>query len=125
MHRVDPVDTLYHRPRLFWRHQAHPDVDPADDQHTFLSLNLTSNLPSQPPVAGIDLARFQRTSKGPEHSTRSGGDDIIDRRSVGLGQRRRVYFVVLSDGTVHAENHRLRLARNLGDTKWPVLAFNP
>jgi hypothetical protein len=35
-----------------------------DDQHAVLSLNLTGNLSRQAPVAGIDLARFQRTSKG-------------------------------------------------------------
>jgi len=125
MHRVDLVDALYDGPRFFRRDQAHLDMDAPDDQHTVLSLNLTSNLSCQTPVAGIDVARFQRTSKGPKHSTRSGRDDIIERRRVRFGQRRRIHFVVLRDGTVHTENHRLRFARNIGDTKWSLLAFNP
>ena len=40
MHRVDLVDTLHNRPRLFWRDQAHLDMDTPDDQHAVLSLNL-------------------------------------------------------------------------------------
>ena len=64
MHRVDLVDTLYNRPRFFRGDQAHLDMDAPDDQHSVLSFNLTGNLSRQPPVAGIDLARFQRTSKG-------------------------------------------------------------
>ena len=125
MHRVDLVDALYDRPGFFWRDQAHLDMDAPDYQNTVLSLNLTSNLSCQSPVAGIDVARFQRTSKGPKHSTRSGRDDIIERRSVRFGQCCRIHFVVLRDGTVHTENYGLGLARNIGDTKGSLLAFNP
>jgi len=64
MHRVELVDPFYNKLRFFWRDQAHLDVDPPDDQHAVLSLNLTGNLSRQAPVAGINLARFQRTSKG-------------------------------------------------------------
>ena len=39
-------------------------MDPPYDQHAVLGLNLTGNLSRQPAVAGVDLARFQRTSKG-------------------------------------------------------------
>ena len=63
MHRVDFVDTLQDRPRCFRRDQEHLDMDP-NDQHALLSLHFTGNLSRQPPVAGIDVARFQRTSKG-------------------------------------------------------------
>jgi hypothetical protein len=125
MHRVDLVDALYDGPRFFWRDQAHLNMDAPDYQHTVLSLNLASNLSCQTPVAGIDVARFQRASEGTEHSTRSGRDDIIDRRSVRFSQRRRIHFVVLRDSTVHAENHRLRFARNIGYTQGALLAFNP
>jgi hypothetical protein len=125
MHRVDLVDALDDGPRFFGRDQAHLHMDAPDYQHTVLSLNLTSNLSCQKPVAGIDVARFQRTSEGTKHSTRSRRDDIIDRRSVRFSQRRRIHFVVLRDGTVHAENHRLQFARNMGYTQGALLAFNP
>jgi hypothetical protein len=125
MHRVDLVDALDDGPRFFRRDQTHLDMDSPDDQHTVLSLNLTSDLSCQSPVTGIDVARFQRTSKGTKHSTRSGRDDIIDRRSVRFRQRRRIHFVVLCDSTVHTENYGLRFARNKGYTKGALLAFNP
>lgn len=64
MHRVDFVDTLHDVPRCFRRDQAHLDMDLPNDQHAVLSLHLTGNLSRQPPVTGIDVARFQRTSKG-------------------------------------------------------------
>jgi len=64
MHRVDLVDTLYNGPHFFGRDQTHPDVDPPYDQHAVLSFIVTGNLSRQPAVAGVDLARFQRTSKG-------------------------------------------------------------
>ena len=64
MHRVNLMGTLYNGPRFFSRDQAHLDMDLSDNQHAILSFNFTGNLSRQPPVAGIDLARFQRTSKG-------------------------------------------------------------
>ena len=57
------MDALYDGPRFFRpgasRHGR------AHDQQTVVSLKLTSNLSCQTPVAGIDVARFQRTSKRP------------------------------------------------------------
>jgi len=64
MHRVNLVGTLYNGPHFFRRDQAHLDMDPSDNQHAILSFNLTGNLSRQAPVASINLARFQRTSKG-------------------------------------------------------------
>jgi len=125
MHRVDLMDALYNGPGFFRRDEAHLDMDPPDDQHSVLSLNLTGNLSRQPPVAGIDLARFQRTSKSAQHSTRGGGDNIIKRRCVGLGQSCRIHFIVPGDGTVHTENHRLRLAGNIGNAKRTFPTFDP
>src|ERR1700747_1612549 len=121
MHRVDLMDPLHDGPRFLWRDQAHLHMDAPDYQHTVLSLNLTANLSCQTPVAGIYVARFQRTSKGTKHSTRSGRDDIIDRRSVRFSQRRWIHLVVLRDSTMHAENHRLRFARNMGYTHGALL----
>jgi len=46
-------------------HQAHGYVNAADDQHTSSVLQPLRLLRRQFSVAGIDLARFQRTSKVP------------------------------------------------------------
>ena len=64
MHRVDFVGTLYNGPHFVSRGQAHLDMDPSDNQHAIFSFNLPGNLSRQPAVAGIDLARLQRTSTG-------------------------------------------------------------
>jgi len=64
MHGIGLVDAIYNGPCFFRRNQAHLDVNPPDDQHAVFGLNLTGNLSRQSPVARIDLARFQRTSKG-------------------------------------------------------------
>ena len=107
MHRVDLVDALYNRPRFFRRDQAHLDMDPPDDQHPVLSLNLTGNLSRQPPVAGIDLARFQRTSKSSHHSTGGCRNDVINRRSVRLFQFLRINFVMFGNCPMDAVYDRL------------------
>jgi hypothetical protein len=47
----------------------HGHMDAANDKHTFLCFHLSGYIRGQLSVAGIDLARFQRTSKGAQHST--------------------------------------------------------
>jgi len=68
MHGVNPVGALHRRASLFWRHQAHGHVDAANDQNAFLRFHFSGYICRQLSVAGIDLARFQRTSKCPQHS---------------------------------------------------------
>jgi hypothetical protein len=53
-------------------------VNAADDKYTFLRLNLSGYLGGQFPVVGIDLARFQRTSKGAHHSTSGRRNDVVN-----------------------------------------------
>jgi hypothetical protein len=43
--------------------QAHGHMDPADDQDVVFGLDFAGYLRSELAVAGIDLARIQRTSK--------------------------------------------------------------
>ena len=78
----------------------HGQVDAPDDQHAILALHLTGDLSRQFPVAGIDVARFQRTSEGPEHSTHGRRDDVVNRGSMGFGEHRRINLVMLRDGAL-------------------------
>lgn len=74
VHFVHALDLLSHD---FWRSEAHGDVDTADYQDSFLCFHLAGYLCRQAPVAGINLARFQRASKRAHHSTGSGRNDIV------------------------------------------------
>jgi hypothetical protein len=78
-HGVNTVRPLDGAPALFGGDQAHRHVDAADDQNTFFRLYLSDYFGGQLSVAGINLARFQRTSEGAHHSTSGRGNDIVDR----------------------------------------------
>jgi hypothetical protein len=39
-------------------------MNPADHEYAVLRFHLTRHVGRQSPIAGIDLARFQRTSEG-------------------------------------------------------------
>ncbi len=71
MHRVDLVNAFYHRFRFVRCDQKHRYVDAPNHQDAVFAFHLAGDVSRQTPVAGIDLARFQRTSEGSEHSTRS------------------------------------------------------
>jgi hypothetical protein len=60
-------------------HQAHRYVNAADNQYIVLRFHIAGYIRSQLAVAGIDLARFQRTSKGTHHSTSGCSDDVVNR----------------------------------------------
>jgi hypothetical protein len=77
-HGVNAVRPLDGSPRFFRRHQAHRHVDATDDKYTFFGLYFAGYLGGQFAVAGIDLARFQRTSESPHHSTRGRRNDVVD-----------------------------------------------
>ena len=71
VHALDPLFDL------FWSHEAHGYVDAADDQHSLFRFYFSRYVRRQSPIAGIDLARLQRTSEGAHHSTGGCGDDVI------------------------------------------------
>ena len=77
VHRVQFVHALDLVSHVFWRSEVHGDVDTADHQDSFLCFHLPGYVGRQSPVAGINLARFQRASKGSHHSTGSCRNDII------------------------------------------------
>ena len=93
--------------RSSWRSEAHGDVDAADHQDSFLGFHLSGYLGRQAPVAGVNLARFQRASKRAHHSTGGCGDNVIESRGVRFLERPRINLVMLGDGSVNAKSHRL------------------
>jgi hypothetical protein len=81
-HGVDSVDAVNRLPTLFRSDEVHQDVYPANDENAFFRFYLTCYVGDEFAVACVNLARFQRTSEGSHHSAGSGGDHIIDGRSV-------------------------------------------
>ena len=77
VHRVHFVHALDSISHVVWRGEAHGDVDAADHQDSFLGFHLPCHVGRQAPVAGIDLARFQRASKRANHSTGGGRNNIV------------------------------------------------
>jgi hypothetical protein len=113
MHGVHAVCPLSGLPDCLRRHQAHGDVDSADDQDTFFGLDLTGNFRSQLAVAGIDLTRFQRASEGARQSAAGGRDRVVERRrSLNVAAARDA--VVVSDLVVDAELDRLLADGKIG-----------
>ena len=56
-----------------------------DNQDTVLRFfNIAANIPHQPSIVSINAARFQRTPKCPNKSTRDRRDQIVDRGRVRL-----------------------------------------
>jgi len=82
-----------------------------DDQHTSIILDFTADFAPEAAILGIDFARIQRASKGAQHSTAEGGDDVVNRGGVRLRQAALVDTVMLCNPTMNAEHHGLRFAR--------------
>lgn len=53
------------------------NVDFADHQNTVIRFDLACDFGTQPTVACIYFARFQRAPEGPDHSTTQSGYDVI------------------------------------------------
>ena len=51
--------------------EEQPDVNTTDDEHAVVFLDLARCIARQQAVAGRDLTRLQRASKGSDESTRS------------------------------------------------------
>jgi hypothetical protein len=81
-------------------------VDMPDDQNIAFEFDLADCFRDQPVIRRIDLTRFQRASEGARQSTRCGCNDVIERRRVRF-QRFGRNLVVLGNGAVHTEDHRL------------------
>ena len=103
MHALDGVA------HVFGRGEPHRHVNPPDHEHAVFGFDFARHVRAQLAAARVDLARLQRAAKGAEHSTGRRRHDVVERRGVGLGERRRIDFVVLRDRAMHAEDNRLRL----------------
>jgi hypothetical protein len=66
-HGIDPVDPVYRLPGVLWSREAHRDVDAANDEDPLLGFHLAGHVGGEAAVAGIDLTRLQRASKGADH----------------------------------------------------------
>jgi len=110
---VDAVHTLDGVFLLSRRLQRVDDVDALDDEHLVLDFHFTRNFGGELFVAGIDLARLQRASKGAGESAARCGDDVVKRGCVRLGNLGR-NAIVRCNCPVHTKPHRLRFSRQIG-----------
>src|SRR6266404_4095126 len=118
------MDTLCGFPYIFSSLEPHLRVDPADHQGTLFLFNLSYDLSRQSATAGIDMARFQRTSKGTNHSTCGRSNHIVESRGMRFAQLCGVHLVVFRDGAVDAEENGVRFARQFGNAQRPHATFN-
>src|SRR5207244_1670452 len=91
--------------------------------HAVLRFDPAGHFGRQLPIAGINLACFQRTSESAHHATGSCGNDVINRRGVRLLQLCGVNFVMFGDGPVDAINHGLGLAGQVRNAERALAAF--
>jgi len=83
-------------------------VDPTEDEHTLVLLDVTDHLRNEILGAEFYLARSQRAGKRARESATCRRDDVVD----GCGMRldlRHVDTVVLCDGPVNTKKHGLAL----------------
>ena len=99
------------------------DVDAPYHKHTIFGLYLAPDFSRQMFIARIDLARLQRAPEGADQSTAGGGHNIVERRRMRLGNLR-ADAVVLGDGPMHAESHRLPLRRQISQPQRAELALD-
>jgi len=77
-HGVNAVRALDRFSCRFRRLQLHSHVNAANDEYTLLCFHLSGDIRGQFPIAGIDLARFQRASKSAHHSTGGCRNHIVN-----------------------------------------------
>jgi hypothetical protein len=65
VHRIDCMHALDLLRCSFWRNQVHENVNAADYQNAIFLLYLSGYICRKLPVAGVNLACFQRASEGP------------------------------------------------------------
>jgi len=82
--------------------EAVGDVDPAEDQHTVVRLDLAARLGDQSALARVHSARLQRAPEGAGQSAGGGCREVVERRrALGIAAARDA--VVIGDLVVDAE----------------------
>ena len=102
-HRVHRVHPLHRIASIAGRDEPQDDVNPADDEDALLRFDFPDDIRRQLAAARVNLARLQRAAKRAEESTAGRRDDVVERRGVRFGERRRIDLVVFGDGAMHAE----------------------
>jgi hypothetical protein len=98
-------------------------MDAPDDEDIVFQLDFTYSLGHQSLIRCINLTRLQRASEGSGKSTRSGGDNIVQSRSVRFEYRRR-NLVMFRYRAVHTENHGRGFGRKPGSANRSPDAFD-
>ena len=118
MHRMDTLDG---RAVRIGSCQVVGDMDAFDDENLLLELDFARDVGGQ--LTDSDLARCQRASECSRQSAAGSGDDVVERRGVGLVLRR-IDTIVLCNGAVNAEADRFPLAGQPGQAQRSALAFD-
>jgi len=100
------------------------NVNSANYQDALIGFDFASYVGTQAAVAGIDFARIQRAPEGSNHSTAQGGYNIIDRCRMRFGEFGWIQAIMLSDGSMNAEDYGLRLTGQVGNSKRSRPPFN-
>lgn len=99
-------------------------VDPFDDQHAVLRLDLANSLDLITLGIDLDLTRLQRAGEGARQSTASSGHYVVQCRGMGWVLLR-PDAVVLGHLGVHAEHDWRLLGRQKGKTVRAAKPLNP
>ncbi len=98
-------------------------VDAADDQNVSVSFDFTGDFRNQPAVAGVNLARFQRTAKSAGRSPTCRRNNVVkSRRTRGKFVRRDL--VVRGNFGMDAEHDGVFFGRQISKPKGTDLPFN-
>ena len=103
---VETVHTLDRFPRTLRRTQVKSHVNSANHEHTFFIFNFTANFGRKPSLIRIDFARFQRATKGSNHSAGRRRNDIINCCSVRFADFAFIDAIVFGYRAMHTERHR-------------------
>jgi hypothetical protein len=104
----------FHRfPYVFRRPKGESDVNSANYQNAFLGFNFSANVSRKTPFVGIYFARFQRATKGSNHSPGSRRHNVINRRCVGFADFAFINAIMLGYRAMDAERHRLFFSRQI------------
>jgi len=98
-------------------------LDALDHQHLPLQFHLANRFRGQPALAGRDPARFQRATQGAGQSTGCGGNQVVERGSVGFVDVG-IDPIVLGYLGMNAKQYGLGLRGQIGPPQWALHALN-